>query len=466
MPKVVFPLPDSYFPPLELTDDEQAQFQTWAESLLQQTIDAYHRDQFQTQEQRENRWKPLKQRGGLTAFRRRKGADEDDDGFRYLCTGKIEGTLDEVMLGRYADHTDMFRRVSAVYREDLVDCAVLHVMERQSPAKPFFFSGFKWMTVQSPGKGLVKNRDVCWFEQTGLTIDRNGKEIGYSIAESVDLASCPPFDPSLCVRARLSVCYLFKRNKSGGTKVYMRGKNNAGGKVMDWVADLKSAELWLRVERATACAHALIGAEMVRAAHLNRTTPVDKTGGLIASQKKCAVCCRVTCSRCVVKRRVLSSARDFLSVERESFCKRCMRFFHDINHRDANSIAAACTSAATRGEPQSAYRTPGSQSSYASEYSFADSTDSGDASSFRDTTDSSPEQAFNRHLVGSVPGYPSQTVAPMYYTDNSPVPKRKTYETPEDMMAQMIRMNIMAEQARQLVAENNKFTQQEYSPRP
>ncbi|GLE09900.1 hypothetical protein PINS_up021839 [Pythium insidiosum] len=57
------------------------------------------------------------------------------------------------MLGRYADHTDMFRRVSAVYREDLVDCAVLHVMERQSPAKPFFFSGFKWMTVQSPGKG-------------------------------------------------------------------------------------------------------------------------------------------------------------------------------------------------------------------------------------------------------------------------------------------------------------------------
>ncbi|GLE09899.1 hypothetical protein PINS_up021838 [Pythium insidiosum] len=144
----------------------------------------------------------------------------------------------------------------------------------------------------------------------------------------------------------------------------MRGKNNAGGKVMDWVADLKSAELWLRVERATACAHALIGAEMVRAAHLNRNTPVlsasnrcevcsDKTGGLMASQKQCAVCCRVTCSRCVVKRRVLSSARDFLSVERESFCKRCMRFFHDINHRDESSIAAACHAAATRGEPQS-----------------------------------------------------------------------------------------------------------------
>ncbi|GLE09898.1 hypothetical protein PINS_up021837 [Pythium insidiosum] len=87
----------------------------------------------------------------------------------------------------------------------------------------------------------------------------------------------------------------------------------------------------------------------------------------------------------------------------------------------------------------------------------------------RDTADSSPEQAFTKHLVGSVPGYPSQNAPAghLYYTDNSPVPTtRKAYETPEDMMAQMIRMNIMAEQARQLVAENNKFTQPAFSPRP
>lgn len=256
----LFPLPVNFFPSMELSAEEAKSFQEWGDRLLRETVDAYHRDQLDSRDQRERKWKALKQRGGLTAFRRRKSTAEDD--YRYLCTGVIEGTLDEVIRGRYADNTDDFRRVSAVYREDLVDCAVLHTIERESTARPFYYAGFKWMTVQSPGKGLVKNRDVCWYEQMGLTRDRNGKEIGYTLTESVDLPNCPTF--SDCVRAKLSVCYLYRRNKSGGVKVYMRGRNNAGGKVMEYIADQKSAELWLRVDRAMAVTHASIATGFVQ----------------------------------------------------------------------------------------------------------------------------------------------------------------------------------------------------------
>ncbi len=88
----------------------------------------------------------------------------------------------------------------------------------------------------------------------------------------MDIANCPPFDSSQCVRARLSVCYLYKGNKTGGTKVYMRGKNEGGGKVMDWLMDLKCAELWLRVERAVSCSNAFIATQMKKAAQ-----PADRS---------------------------------------------------------------------------------------------------------------------------------------------------------------------------------------------
>uniref|UniRef100_K3WA19 FYVE-type domain-containing protein n=1 Tax=Globisporangium ultimum (strain ATCC 200006 / CBS 805.95 / DAOM BR144) TaxID=431595 RepID=K3WA19_GLOUD len=340
----LFPLPSNFFPRLELAHEEARAFQDWGDRMLQETVDAYHRDQLDSREQKERKWKPLKQRGGLTAFRRRKAMGGDDE-YRYMTTGVIEGTLDEVVRGRYADNTEDFRRVSAVYREDLVDCAVLHTIEKETETNPFYYAGFKWMTVQSPGKGLVKNRDVCWYEQMGLTHDRNGKEIGYTLTESVDLPNCPIF--SDCVRAKLSVCYLYRRNKSGGVKVYMRGKNNAGGKVMEYIADQKSAELWLRVDAAMSVTHAAVATALVECSKGVRRMNFekkkceiceDRIGTIMSAAKECAMCHRYTCSRCIVKQRVLSPLVDFKAVCKENFCKKCLRFITQVNLREPQSV--------------------------------------------------------------------------------------------------------------------------------
>ncbi|DAZ93740.1 TPA: hypothetical protein N0F65_007366 [Lagenidium giganteum] len=556
MVNAVFPLPKNYFPPMRLSDKEARAYQSWGDSLLEDTINAYERFQFETQEQKERGWKVLKQRGDLTAYRRRHPDDSDSDDYRYLCTGRIDGTLDEVMYGRYADNTDDFRRMSAVYREDLVDCAVLHVIERQSPVNPYFFSGFKWMTVQSLGKGLVKNRDVCWYEQSGLTVDRNGKEIGYTITESVDLPICPPFSSSYCVRAKLSVCYLYKRNKSGGVKVYMRGRNNAGGRVMDWVADLKSAELWLRIERATACAHAGIATELVKVTTgcprpLRRSKGRcdvcrEKSSGMLASEKECAVCHRMTCARCVVKKRVLSSDADFRQSRKEYFCKKCLHLIHDVNLRDPHGVEEVCamaisesrsiehshhssgnrsfrgssTGRSTDGSQADTARRPDrshghppppapmsssascpavsvalysdtpdlrrvksldvgvkreehfpadvhampmptttksstSTNSFVSEVSFASrssgaSTGSHDLESFKNH----PSQGGDLHPTTMT----SAHVAPLPL--HPPAAPQPADNGPESLMAQMMRMNMMAEKARMLVQENNKLARQ------
>ncbi|KAF1792873.1 START-like domain [Phytophthora cactorum] len=324
---MMFPLPLDFFPPLRLSNQEAQSFLQWGDSLLQQTIDAYHREQFDTQETRERKWKPIKQKHDLTVYRRRKIKDDSD--FKYLCTGRIDGTLDEVVMGRYADNTPDFRRISGVYREDIVDCAVLGVIKKRSPEDPFFLSCFKWMTVESPGKGLVKNRDVCWYEQVGMTRDRNGKEIGYTLTESVELPTCPLFNE--CVRAKFSICYLYKRNKSGGVKVYMRGKNDAGGKVVDWAMSVAHAVI------ATALVEA--GKHTVRPFITHGKCEVchAKASGFLSSSKQCAVCHRLTCSSCVSKVRVLSF-HDFRVPHNEQFCKKCMRLIHQVDLRAPESV--------------------------------------------------------------------------------------------------------------------------------
>lgn len=257
----LFPLSADYFPPLHLTNEESEAFLSWGDQLLQQTLDAYERYSRESEETRERKWKLLKQKNQLTVYRQRKGEEEDD--YKYITTGFVDGSLDEVIVGRYADTTDDFRRINAVYREDLVDCAVLHVIEHRSPLNAFAFAGFKWMTMTPAAKGLVSRRDVCCFEKTGLTRDHNGKEIGYTLTESVDIPTCPPFHN--VYRAKISVCYLYKQNKRGGVKVFMRGKNEAGGNAPEWITDIKCAELWFRIDNSMNCTHAVVATALVRA---------------------------------------------------------------------------------------------------------------------------------------------------------------------------------------------------------
>lgn len=177
-----------------------------------------------------------------------------------------------------------------------------------------------------------------------MTRDRNGKEIGYTLTESVELPTCPTFNE--CVRAKFSICYLYKRNKSGGVKVYMRGKNDAGGKVVDWVADIKSAELWLRIEQAMPVAHAVIATALVEAGkytvrpfitHKKCEVCHAKASGFLSSSKQCAVCHRLTCSSCVAKVRVLSF-HDFRVPHHELFCKKCIRLIHQVDLRAPESV--------------------------------------------------------------------------------------------------------------------------------
>lgn len=64
----------------------------------------------------------------------------------------------------------------------------------------------------------------------------------------------------------------------------------------------------------------------------------DRIGTMMSPSKQCAMCHRFTCTRCIVKKRVLSNLVDFTAVCRENFCKKCLRYVSDVNLRDPQSL--------------------------------------------------------------------------------------------------------------------------------
>ncbi|CAH0490699.1 unnamed protein product [Peronospora farinosa] len=126
----------------------------------------------------------------------------------------------------------------------------------------------------------------------------------------------------------------------------MRGNNDVGGKVVNWVTDIKSADLWLRIEQARLVAHAVIATALLQAGQ-NMKRPFGtfkkcnvchvKTLGFVSSPKECAVCCCLTCSSCVTKVRVLNF-HDFYVPHHVLFCKKCVRLIHQVDLRAPENI--------------------------------------------------------------------------------------------------------------------------------
>ncbi|KAL0587639.1 hypothetical protein ABG067_002658 [Albugo candida] len=337
-----FPLPANYFASMTMSEKEVNALHKWSEYILQRTLKEYHRDETATDQDREQRWKTIKQRGNLTTYRMRSMSFVEPTKSQYLCYGTIQGTLDQVMFGRYAATTESFRRLNAIYRDDLVDCAVLHVIEGQSKKRPFYFSGIKWACVRCPGKGFIRNRDCCYYEQSGIVLDDNGDELGYTITESIDTPNCPPFNPSISIRANVSACYLYREKKNTSVQVYMRGDIFAKGRVMNWIATMKSAELCLRIDGANLCAQALIATELVQAVKASkrkspRPTESDqcKICNEKATKRYCQVCHRRICHRCGASVRILAPIECFTQEKRETFCKGCTRLLQVKNFRDS-----------------------------------------------------------------------------------------------------------------------------------
>lgn len=256
--EVKLPFPDDFFPEMELAPALQNDLTASAARLLENTTrDESPATRFHPS-QRPDQWKLVGDRGGLQLYRERGVAK--GNAVRVNVLGHLMGSLHDVMLGLYAKDNNAFKTQRAIMHGDYLDGAVLHVLDADPYSEDdtgfsFQFSGIKWMASAPSGK-LVNKRDLCWFEQMGITTDEAAEEIGFLVMQSVRVEACPPFEQQGLKRSTASVCYLFRPLPNGRVSVFMTGEHSVGGKARSWSADAVMVEMWLGMASIMECSQA------------------------------------------------------------------------------------------------------------------------------------------------------------------------------------------------------------------
>lgn len=244
--------------------------------------------------------------------------------------GLVDGTVDDIIYGLHESSTEEMKTLSSFLGdESLVDCAVLHTIKLTRAS----YLGFKWKLSRTVGG----NRDRCFLEYVGISVDHNGDRYGYCVMESVPLASCPPFDDNSISRSNLSFCFIFRPGRlPGQVEVFMEGAFDSTADVLTagGVGDYRNAmDMLFIVETAMEAAEAKKLSAMVTKQSSVKDKPQSSNtcsicrakAKLLSSHSNCQTCGVVICSKCRVRKSTFSR-RGKIKI---ACCKLCLVMVKD-----------------------------------------------------------------------------------------------------------------------------------------
>ncbi|CAI5727834.1 unnamed protein product [Peronospora destructor] len=136
----------------------------------------------------------------------------------------MEGCLDDAMYGMMTP-TITAMRLQHFYAEDqIVDGAVLVMIDKPSATDPFQSLCVKWVKTSYPPM-IRSNRDFVYMEATGFTELRDGKMVGYHILHSVHFPQTPKVGNN--IRGNMSICGLYRQRSHNTVEVYIRASLNS-----------------------------------------------------------------------------------------------------------------------------------------------------------------------------------------------------------------------------------------------
>ncbi|TMW60167.1 hypothetical protein Poli38472_000209 [Pythium oligandrum] len=276
--EVRLPLPDDFFPAIEVTAADEEIYRLRAEATLRATLQDEHPTTRFHPSRRHEQWKLAGERHGVQLYRER-GVPKGN-ALQLICVGSLLCSLEEVMWGLHAVDTPNFKTQRSIMHSDFLDAAVLHVLQAdectdEETSLLYRFSGLKWLAC-APAGTLVHKRDLCWYESMGMMSDVNGNDLGFLVMESVRLDTCPPFDRHGVIRSTVSVCYIFRRLPTGDVGLYMKGEHVLGGKLRSWSSDAVMSEMWLAITNVLDCVQSKRLSRLVRAPDILSTTTQSK----------------------------------------------------------------------------------------------------------------------------------------------------------------------------------------------
>ncbi|GAB9468768.1 hypothetical protein Gpo141_00006075 [Globisporangium polare] len=228
------------FPALHPTPEQQSAFVQVAQRRLDATVAHYlqHAQTLGSRPRRElsrKHWKSIKSHDDLTVYKERNpqriaASDVGEnwtDPKLLVTAGSIVGELDDLMYGVVTPDTASMLLKASVTKSRLIGGAVLHQLQGPTTNEPFRFLGVKWFVMAPPTtlNSVVRPRDAVFVEATGIKVLPNGQRFGYQVMQSIDIPGYASLENShhAIVRARLSICSVFKQLANGTVDVYVRG---------------------------------------------------------------------------------------------------------------------------------------------------------------------------------------------------------------------------------------------------
>ncbi|KAG6957160.1 hypothetical protein JG688_00011087 [Phytophthora aleatoria] len=285
-------------PPVAFTDEDAREYRGIADESFRETralYEAFLYERMQTLDVR--RWKHIRTKGAMKVYHQRSGSGdtsfnssistsstsvtavssvsspdplEVDDALLIgpasslsvatkipvvVCTGTVQGTLDDIMYGIFVHDTTSLQRRSIYDKDGMNDLVMLGTLESPTEQNPFDFLGVAWILYSATGLGaIVKQRDYVVLMSTGFATTSRGERIGYSIAQSVSLPNLPELNHLGIVRASMSFCVIFRQQSDQIVESFAHAVIDPGGTVFSFFVLQEIANSILGMGAPMACA--------------------------------------------------------------------------------------------------------------------------------------------------------------------------------------------------------------------
>lgn len=340
-----FPLPDDFFPRVQVPPLQVQQYELEMDAMVQRVIHALDNHEALgkdpvypapwTMAGRVGELTTVLQQGPSTSLSA-SHAVVTDMSVKSRMFGQIKGDYQNVMDFYYADTSKQLFEWNQFMMGYVVDAAVLKNIHTPASRvqKPYLYMGLKWVCFHP--FALVHKRDHCFLEYMTYTKDAHGRDMGIRISMSVDLPECPELTRLKVKRMHLLIVTAVRpsRQSSNSTDVFIMAENDFSGSHVDAGYYKRYMSIWRHLS------HLVDSKRILEQGMVRRNNWVPNS-----SRRECSVCkrkfhatryrhhCRlcgdVICGHCVVLRDAPKhyyhhSHKKMFKVVKTKFCALCI----------------------------------------------------------------------------------------------------------------------------------------------
>ncbi|RLN67142.1 hypothetical protein BBP00_00001788 [Phytophthora kernoviae] len=192
-----FPLPDDFFPAVELSDEQIQSYETQVNIIVRNALLEYERHEAKgAYPIYGSPWVSVGTEGSLTAIRQESPEGLSRSEFRVY--GRISGNYRNFMDFHYAETSEQLFEWNQFMFGYTVDAVVLKNIHKRSSGKPHEYLGIKWTCLQP--SSFSRKRDMCYLEYLTYTKDELGRHVGVRVTLPAEIDQCPDLYRTLKVK--------------------------------------------------------------------------------------------------------------------------------------------------------------------------------------------------------------------------------------------------------------------------